>query len=289
MFHEKKYYFNFFIVLREVASLLAKKYWHGCQNCNLSTFARFWGITFFLEKEHDFNLLRALRWKKRGLSVEKFSLGFTEQKLALPEKIFEEKNIFPSKMFYFSVIIFGVGVILCLFANFFSQVCQTANQREERKKIGEINLEKLCYSINFWLWAEKTWSFSKTVKHDSQKLSLHEQLNIFRKVYGSKKICMKGFGHWTETSDFWRKLLLRAAKGAIQVSSATFQKKMIKVKFTVCGFFRTLCDSFSSDRKSGTRCQNQKIGVQSKKVGRTFLSRMFFETFSDFEQKNLEI
>ena len=174
------------------------------------------------------------------------------------------------------------------FCKFLQSVVSNHQSTWGEKNIGEIKLEKLCASNNFELWDEKTWSFSKTVKHDSQNRSLHEQMIFFRNFSGSKNICMKNVDHWTETSDFQRKGFLRVVKGAIQVSSATFRKKMINVKFTVCGFFRTLCDFFYSDRKSGTQCQNQKICVQSKNVGRIFLTRMFFETFSDFEQKNLE-
>ena len=48
-FQEKKtYYFNFFKILREIFLPLAKNYRHGCQNCNLSIFRKFWGkLVFF--------------------------------------------------------------------------------------------------------------------------------------------------------------------------------------------------------------------------------------------------
>ena len=246
----------------------------------------FWGITIFFEKWTWYQPSTDFEMKKKRAFSRKVRGSYNKNSRF--QRNFMRKKIFLfRKSFIFLLSFFKLEWFLCLFANSFSQVCQTTNQREERKKIGEIKLEKLCASNNFGLWDEKTWSFSKTVKHDSQNRSLHEQMNNFRKFYGSKNIGMKVFGHWTEILDFWRKLLLRVAKGAIQVSSATFQKKMINVKFTVCGFFRTLCDFFCSDRKSGTQCQNQKICVQSKNVGRIFLTRMFFETFSDFEQKNL--
>ena len=134
----------------------------------------------------------------------------------------------------------------------------------------------MCSSKNFWLWAEKTWSFSKTVKHDSQKRSLDEQMNIFRKFYGGKKICLKVSSHWTETSDFRRKYFLSVVKSAFQVSSGTFWEKDDKVNFTICGLFRSLCVFFWSERKVSQGFQNHKLSVQGKSLLRIFLSRMFF-------------
>ena len=289
LFQEKKKLFYFFQDFGRCFFTISKKLLAGLSKpqskylCNVLR-----NNIFLLKNEHDINLLRTLRWKRKGLSVEKFGVHTTE--IRASREIFWGKKYFSFEKVFFFCYHFSSCSDFFVFLQTSSVRCvkPPTNVRRE-KKIGEIKLEKLCASNIFGLWEEKTWSFSKTVKHDSQNRSLPEQMNNFRKFYGSKNIYLKVFGLWTETSDFLRKLLLKVAKGAIQVSSATFQKNMIKVKFTVCGFFRTLCDFFYSDRKSGTRCQNQKIGVQRKKVGRTFLSRMFFETFLDFEQKNLEI
>ena len=91
------------------------------------------------------------------------------------------------------------------------------------------NSEKLtlknCYSINFGFWAEKTWTFSKTVKPDFQNCSPRVQGNKFRSFSETKKNCMKIFGLWTGRSDFWWKILLRVAKGAFRMSSATLWEK----------------------------------------------------------------
>ena len=105
----------------------------------------------------------------------------------------------------------------------------------QREINGKINLEKMFSLNNFGLWAEKTWTFSKTVRHHSQNRSLHVQMIIFRKFSGSKNICMKIFGHWTETSDYRRKCFLRVVKGTVHVSNAILWENDDKRKFTDCG------------------------------------------------------
>ena len=152
--------------------------------------------------------------KKRGFSVEKFSSGFIQQKFALPENFLRKKIFLFRETFIFLLSFLELEWFLRLFADFFCQVCQTTNQRVERKKMAKLFFEKLISLTNFWLWAEKTWTFSKTVRHDSQNRSLQEQMNNFRKFYGSKKICLKVSGHWTETSDFRRKYFLSIVKSA---------------------------------------------------------------------------
>ena len=57
-----------------------------------------------------------------------------------------------------------------------------------------------------------------------------------------------------------------------------FEKKMIKVNFSVCGFFKSLCDFFS-DRMISPGCQNHILGVESKVLGNNFLSQFFLEHF----------
>ena len=95
----------------------------------------------------------------------------------------------------------------------------------QRAIIGKINLENLFFYSIFGLWAEKTWTFSKTVRHDSQNRSLHAQMNIFRIFSGIKNICRKVFSQWTETSDFRLKCFLGVVKAAFQVSSATLRER----------------------------------------------------------------
>ena len=56
-----------------------------------------------------------------------------------------------------------------------------------------------------------------------------------------------------------------------------FEKKVIKVKFTFCGLFRTACVFFCSGRKINQGFQNYKLSVQRKNLGRNFLTQVLFQ------------
>ena len=145
------------------------------------------------------------------------------------------KNDFPFEKVFF--IVFGVWVISLSFCKIAQSGVPNHRSTCGEKKIGEINLRKICFlflqKINFVFSAETTWTFSKTVRLDSQTRSLHVQTVIFRYFSGSKNICRKIFGHRTETSDFQRKGFLRLVKGAFQVSSATLREKDDKSKLYI--------------------------------------------------------
>ena len=103
----------------------------------------------------------------------------------------------------------------------------------QREINGKTNLERMFSLNNFGLWAEKTWTFSKILRHDSQNRSLHLQMIFFRNFSGSKNYCMKVFIHRTETSVFRRIRFLRVVKGAFQVSSSTLWEKSDKSKIYI--------------------------------------------------------
>ena len=163
--------------------------------------------------------------EKKGILVKKFSSGFIKTEICTSREKFWGKMISLSKKFYFSVIIFGVWVISLSFLQNSLVRCVKPPIIVRREKIRETNLEEMFSLNNFGLWAEKIWTFSKTLRHDSQNRSLHVQMIIFRNFSGSKTIWMEVFGHWTETSDFPRKCFLRVVKGAFQVFSATLWEK----------------------------------------------------------------
>ena len=190
---------------------------------------------------------------------------------------------------FFCYHFWSLSDLFVFVAKFFSQVCQNHPSACRENKIGEINLENLFSLNNFGLWAEKTWTFSKTVRHDSQNLSLHVQMNIFKKISGSKNNCMKVFGHRTERSVFRRKCFLRVVKGAFQVFSSTLWEKDDKVNFTFCGLFRTVCVFFWSERKVSQGFQNHKLSVQMKKIGRVFLTHMLSENIFSFWAEKLAV
>ena len=114
-------------------------------------------------------------------------------------------------------------------------------------------------------------------------------MTSFRKFSGSKTIWMKDFGPWTETSVLRRKWFLRVVKGALQVPSATLEKNMIKVSFTFCVLFRTLCVFFCSERKVSQGWQNHNLGVQRKIFCRIFLTQTLFQNVFWFRAEELAV
>ena len=164
--------------------------------------------------------------KNRVFCQKVFFRVFTTR-IRASREMFWGKMISLSKKFYFFYHLWSMSDFFVFLAKFSTKVCQTSNQRAERKKLGKLTFEKVVFlqKINFGFWAEITWTFSKTVRHDSQNRSLHAQMNIFRIFSGIKNICRKVFSQWTETSDFRLKCFLGVAKGAFRMSSATLWEK----------------------------------------------------------------
>ena len=136
---------NIFSFWAEKLAVLAKKYRHGCQNCNLRNFKKFWGKTVFfwnwtwLQTSSDFEM------KKKRASSQKIFLRFFTTGIRDSREMSWGKMICLSKKFYFSVIIFGVWVIyLSLLKIFWSGV---KNHRSAcgDNKIVEINLKNLFF------------------------------------------------------------------------------------------------------------------------------------------------
>ena len=174
-------------------------------------------------------LVRTLRWKKIGLLVvKKISSGFLQQEFALPEKCFEEKGFLFRESFFYRF--WSLSNFFVFLQNSSVRCAKPPINVQSDIKV-KINLEKLFFLNNFGLWAEKTWTFSTTVRHDSQNRSLPVQMTVFRKLRGSKNSCLKVFGHWTETSEFRRKCFPRVVKGTVHVSSATLRENDDNGKF----------------------------------------------------------
>ena len=106
---------NIFSFWAEKLGVLAKKYRHGCQNCNLRTSKNFWGKTVFFLKLNLIANFFGLRDEKIGLLVKNFPSGFLQQEFALPEKCLEEKwNLF-RQSFIFLLSFLEFEWFLCLF------------------------------------------------------------------------------------------------------------------------------------------------------------------------------
>ena len=73
------------------------------------------------------------------------------------------------------------------------------------------------------------------------------------------------------------------------VQCNTLKKKMIKVNFTFCGLFRTVCVFFWPERKVSQEFQNQKLSVKKKSLGRIFLRQMLFQNIFSFWTEKLAV
>ena len=124
------------------------------------SFQGFEGKHLFLKIEHDFNLLRTLRWKKMGLSVKNNFSVFSQQKFALPEKFFDEKKFLFWKCFVFLLSFLEFQWFIYLFAKLFSLVFQITDQRRERKKLGNLTW-KICFFNYFWTLRRKNLDFQQ--------------------------------------------------------------------------------------------------------------------------------
>ena len=228
------------------------------------SFKGFKGKHLFLKIEHGFNLLRTLRWKKWVFQSKIFFQGSTNKNSRFRRNISMKKDLSFEKVFFFCCHVWSLSDSFVLLQNCLVR-CAKPPIIVQRAIIGKINLENLFFYSIFGLWAEKTWTFNKTVRHDSQKRSLSVQMNFYRKFSGRKTFCMKVFGQWTEISDFRRKWFLRVFKGAVHVSSATLwgkdDKSKLYILWLVWDFVGFL---LLWGQKASQGCQNDKLSVQSK-------------------------
>ena len=146
LFQEKKtYYFNFFKILRETFLPLAKTYRHGCQNCNLSTFRKFWRKLDFFEMEHVCKHLRPSRWKNRAFSQKLFFRVFTTGNRASRE-MFRGKRISLSRKIFFCCHFWSLSDFFVVLQNCLV-TCAKPPIIVQREINGKINLENL-FSLN---------------------------------------------------------------------------------------------------------------------------------------------
>ena len=191
---------------------------------------------------------------------------------------------------FFCYHFWSLSDLFVFVAKFFSQVCQNHPSACRENKIGEINLENLFSLNNFGLWVEKTWTFSKTVRHDSQNLSLHVQMNIFKKKFPEAKIIVWKCSVIERTHRFsGENVFSGLSKAHFKCPVQHFKKKLIKVHYAFCGLFRTVCVFFWSEWKVSQGFRNHKLGVQMKKIGRIFVTHMLSEIIFSFWAEKLAV
>ena len=194
---------------------------------------------------HNVSTFFGLWYKKKvGPLLEKIFSGFFSTGYRAFRGIGWGKQISLSKEF------FSFWYHFSRLSNFFvvSQFFQSVVSKQRFTFVEKRNWEKLtltnCYSINFGLCAEKSWTFSKTLEHDSQNCSLRDQRKIFRS-FSETTIFVWNFSVFEgkdqiSCENFYPGL----PKAHFACRVQHFEKKKIKVNFSVCGFFKSLCDFF---------------------------------------------
>ena len=103
------------------------------------------------------------------------------------------------------------------------------------------NLFFFLQKINFGFWAETTWTFSKTVRRDSQNIAYICRWSL-SEIFMEAKIFV-----WKFSVIEWKhripseKVFSGLSKAHFKCPVQHFEKQVMKVKFTFCGLFRALC------------------------------------------------
>ena len=178
--------FNIDETAKSVSRNKLRKYFFQEKKKTILIFSRSWAKFFFaireklpawlskLQSTYFFNVLRENIYflklnmiptffglwdeKKMGHSVKKFFSGSNQQKFALPEKYFDQKDFSFEKVF-FSVIFFGVSVISLSFCKVVQSGVSNYRSTCGKKKNGEINLENLFFQ-SILLFEEKKLGLS---------------------------------------------------------------------------------------------------------------------------------
>ena len=191
-----------------------------------------------------------------------FFSGFNQQKFALPEKYFDEKRFLFRKSFLFLLSSLEFEWFLCPFAKL-CLVCQTTDQRRERKTLGKLTFEKFVFLFTknqFWIWAETTWTFSKTVRHVSQNIAYICRWSLSEIFMEAKIFVWKFSVNERKHRIPSEKVFSGFSKAHFKCPVQHFEKEVMKVKFTFCGLFRALCvfllrqESESGVSKAQTKC-----------------------------------
>ena len=142
--------------------LSAKNYRHGCRNCNLRIFSRFWRKNIYFLKLNMISTFFGVWDEKSGSFSQKVFFRVQPTKIRASRAIFWGKSFLFPKCFFFLLSIMEFDWFLCIFPKLFSQVCQITDQLAE-KKIWGVNLEKLFFE-SFLDFEEKNLYFQQNSK-----------------------------------------------------------------------------------------------------------------------------
>ena len=141
--------------------------------------------------------------------------------------------------------------------------------------------------INFGFWAETTWTFSKTVRHDSQNIAYICRWSLSEVFMEAKKFV------WRFSVIEWKhripseKVFSGLSNAHFRCLVQHFEKEVIKVNFTFCGLFRTVCVFFCPEMKVSQGFQNHRLSVQRRRLGIFFLTQVLFQNIFWFWAEKL--
>ena len=143
--------------------------------------------------------------------------------------------------------------------------------------------------INFGLWAEKTWTFSKTEVKILETVA-YRCRRTFSQSFPDGKLFVWKFSvierkHRISGENVFSELSKAHFKSPVQ----HFERKLIRRNFTFCGLFRTVCVFFCYERKVSQGCQIHKLSLQRKNLGRVFVRQMLFQNIFWFWAEKLGV
>ena len=247
---------NIFSFWAEKLAVLAKNYRHGCQNCNLRTFRKFWGKTVFFKLNMIANFFGLRDEENWDVGQKNFLQSYYNRNSRFQRNVLRKNDFSFERGFIFLLSFLEFEWFLCPFlqnslvrcvkppisvlreikwGNYPGKIVFSINFEFEEKKIG--------FSAKQWGMVLKTvahlcsWPFSETFLE--AKLFVWKFLVIERKHRISRGNVFSGL-----------------SKAHFKCSAQHFEKKMIKVNFKFCGLFRTVCVFFWSERKFSQQFQN---------------------------------
>ena len=158
---------------------------------------------------------------------------------------------------------------LCRFAKFFHSVVSKHRFTCVGRRSWENNLKKLLFYC-FRTLSRKNLNFQQNSKTWFSKLFPTCPEEQFRN-FSEATITVSKFWVFQRKDRISRGIFYAGLpKAHFTCPLQNFEKKLIKVNFAACGFFRALCDFSKSDRKLSPGRQNHKLVVRRKRLRRFF-------------------
>ena len=126
------------------------------------SFKGFEGKHLFLKIEHDFNLLRTLRWKKWVFQSKSFFQRSTNKNSRFQRNISMKKDFSFENVFFFCYHFWSFRDSFVLLQNCLVR-CAKPPIIVQRGIIGKFNLENF-FLFKFWTLSGKDWDFQQNSK-----------------------------------------------------------------------------------------------------------------------------